>query len=170
MDKAISTALFIIISMTMALMLFNVAYPAVVEGGDAIASMGNRAGDQMRTDLKVIHAAAELDSSGTWQDTNGNGTFETFIWVKNIGMNTIRPVENLDVFFGAEASFARIPHQSNAGGSTPYWTGTVEGGGNWSPTGTLCITVHYAAPLSSGRYYIQITTPNGVSDEYFIGM
>jgi hypothetical protein len=169
-DKAIVTSLFIVISMILAVMLFNVAYPAVLEGGDAIASMADRAGGRMRTDVTIIHISGELDSDGNWQDTNGSGEFETFIWVKNTGASTIRPLESLDIFFGPEMRFHRIPHQSQAGGVMPYWTAEVETNSVWSPSTTLCITIHYSSPLSSGRYFMQITTSQGVTDQSYIGM
>jgi hypothetical protein len=83
--------------------------------------------------------------------------------VKNIGSNRIVGYEQMDVFFGEEGNFARIPHQTYAGTSYPYWIAEVEGGGDWIPTGTLRITIIYDAPLTAGRYFIRVTTPNGVT-------
>src|SRR5689334_10362309 len=114
MDKAITTALLIVISMIMALLLFNIAYPAIVQSGDAIASMASRASDRMDTQIRIIHAAGELDSSGWWQNSNGNSEFEVFVWVKNLGDTRISALNSLDVFFGPEGNFTRIPHQSVA--------------------------------------------------------
>lgn len=170
MDKSITTALLIVISMVMALMLFNVAYPAVVQGGDAITGMAARTEDRMRSQIAIIHAAGELDSSGWWQDTNGSGDFEVFAWVKNIGDTRITALESTDVFFGPEGNFARIPHQSAAGGSFPYWSGQIENDTVWGPNATLRITVHYSAPLAAGRYFMKVTIPTGVSDEYTLSM
>ena len=170
MDKAITTALFIIISLIMALMLFNSAYPAIMQGGDAIAGMAYRSEESMNSQIAIIHAAGELDHSGWWQDTNGNGSFDVFIWVKNTGTSRITALDQIDLFFGPEGNFTRIPHESVAGGSTPYWSWTVEDGGDWTPTATLRITVHYGMALSSGRYYAKVTTPNGVSDSYYLSM
>lgn len=169
MDKPISTALLIVVSMIMVLMLFNVAYPAVISGGDAITSMTHRVQDQMETDIRIIHASGELDSSGWWNDTNSNGTFNAFIWVKNTGANRIIGYENLDVFFGPEGNLARIPHQSAAAGY-PYWTVRIENDTSWAPTATLCIELHFTMPLASGRYFTLITTPDGTTDEYTLGI
>lgn len=169
MDKPISTAMFIIISMIMAVMLFNVAYPAIITGGEAISRMANRVEDTMEGDIRIIHAAGELDSSGWWNDTNGNGTFDAFIWVKNTGSSRIIGIESMDVFFGPEGNFIRIPHQSNSAGY-PYWTATVENDTDWVPTATLGIQIHYAMPLAAGRYFTLITTPEGISDDYTLGM
>ncbi len=170
MDKAITTALLIVISMVMALMLFNTAYPAIIQGGDAIASMANHADEQMRSQIAVIHAAAEVDSSGAWQDTDGSGDFDVFVWVKNLGDTRISGVERMDVFFGPEGDFARVPYQTDAGGNTPYWTWQIENAADWIPTATLRIAIHYGTALASGRYFIRVTTPTGISADDFLGI
>jgi hypothetical protein len=170
MDKTITTALFIGISMIMALTLFNIAYPAIVQGGDAITSMASRTENRMDTQISVIHATTELDSSGWWQDTNANSVFEAFVWVKNVGDARIIGIDNLDVFFGPESNFTRIPHDSQAGGVYPYWSWQVEGGGDWTPTSTLKISIHYSGALASGRYFAKVITPTGISADYFLGV
>jgi hypothetical protein len=170
MDKTITTALLIIISIVMALVLFNAAYPAIMRGGDAISNMTNRASDRMKSQIVIVHMAGELDSRGQWQDTNANSLFDVFLWVKNIGTSPITAIERMDVFFGREGNFVRIPYQGDAGGSYPYWVWQVENGAEWTPTATLKITIHYPSPLASGRYFAQVTVPNGVSDEQFLGL
>lgn len=170
MDKAITTSLFIAVGIMMALMLFNVAYPAAIEGSDAIASMSYRMTERMRTQIMVIHAVGELDSDGTWQDINGNGLFDVTIWVKNVGQTRINPIDAIDVFFGPEGNFGRVPNTAFADGNYPRWTGTVEGGTDWQPSGTLRINIQQPSPLASDRYYIKVSLPNGVSHEYFVGI
>ena len=170
MDKTITTAILIIISMIMALMLFNIAYPAVIAGGDAINSMANRANERLQSQIVIVHASAELDKDGWWQDTNSNGEFEVFVWTKNIGTSRIIGIDQLDVFFGIEGDFKRIPHQKDAGGSYPYWDWQIENATDWTPTATLAIMIHYQYSLASGQYYVKVTTPNGIDDEYFLGM
>lgn len=170
MDKVITTTLLIAVSMVMAMVLFNIAYPAIVEGGDAISSMANRADERMKTQITIIHAVSELDASGNWQDLNGSGDFEVIVWVKNVGTTRIIGLEQMDVFFGPEGNFTRIPHQSNAGGAMPYWTQQIEDGGDWTPTGTLRITIHYSSPLGTGRYFTKITVPAGISADYIWSM
>jgi hypothetical protein len=170
MDKAVITAIFIVAGLILALTLFNAAFPAIIQGGDAIASMASRSEERMRTQISIIHAAGELDSSGWWQDTNGNGDFDVFVWVKNTGASRITGLEHLDIFFGPEGNFIRIPHESVTGGSEPYWSWSVENASEWIPTGTLKITLHYGLALSDGRYYVKVTTPSGISDSYFLSM
>lgn len=170
MDKAITTSVLIVISMVLALVLFNAAYPAITRGSDAITSMAHREIDSMKSQVTIIHAAAELDSNGQWQDTNDDDQFDAFIWIKNVGAMTIDAVDSTDIFFGQEGNFVRIANQADAGGHYPYWTWAVENGTEWTPTATVKITIHYQTPLLPGRYYIKVNTATGASDEYFLGM
>jgi hypothetical protein len=170
MDKAITTVFLIVISMVLAMMLFNAAYPAISDSSSALLSMAERADDRYSSQVKIIHAAGELDSDGWWQDTNGNGYFETFVWVKNVGATRVIALDQIDVFFGPEGNFSRIPHQSDAGGSYPYWDWQLENASEWTPTATLKIAIHHSFPLTAGRYFLKVTIPNGVSDDYYLGM
>lgn len=170
MDKAVTTSIFVAVGMILAVMLFNVVYPAAIEGGDAVNAMTDRVVNRMRTQITVIHATGELDMDGNWHDANGNGVFEATFWVKNIGETRITPLETLDVFFGPEGNFARIPHESQVSGTYPRWRATVENGTDWTPTGTLRLEVQYSAALAEGRYFFKLSLPNGVNDELFLGI
>jgi archaellum component FlaG (FlaF/FlaG flagellin family) len=170
MDKAITTTFLIIISMVMAIFLFNSVYPAVIESGDAMNNLTDRTEQQLKSQIGIIHAVGELDKDGWWQDINNNGSFDVLVWVKNIGATRIVPLEKSDIFFGPEGNFVRIPHQSEAGGTFPYWTSTVENAAEWVPTATVRITIHHDVTLASGRYYIKVTTPNGTTSQQFFGM
>jgi hypothetical protein len=166
MDKVITTALLIIASMVLAVVLFNSTYPAVTNSGQAISVMASRADDRLQSQIVVIQVAGEK-AGGWWQDVNGNGYFDVFAWVKNIGTTRIFPIQAMDVFFGPEGNFVRIPEASQAGQAYPRWTGQIENGSEWTPTATLKITISYAEPLPAGRYYLKVTAPNGVfSDDY----
>lgn len=170
MDKTITTALLIVIGMVMAVTMFNVAFPAVQSSSDAMANMASRADDRLRTQAVIIQASGELDSDGWWQDTNNNGYFDVFVWVKNVGSLTIAPMDSVDLFFGPEGNFVRIPGEAAAKGSYPNWSYDFENAAQWTPSATLRITIHYEAPLSSGRYYLKLTLPNGDNADYFMGL
>lgn len=170
MDKTITTVFLIIASVVAAVLVFNAVYPAIGQGSEALLAMTNRVDERMKSQIEIIHMSGELDASQWWQDANGDGDFDVFVWVKNVGTRRIVPIENLDVFFGPEGNFARIPHRSKAGGVFPYWEGQVENGADWSPTGTVKITLHLSGIPASGRYFIKIVIPNGVSDEDFFSM
>lgn len=170
MDKVITTSLLIAVSMILVLALFNATYPAVIEGGDAITGMAARSSERMDTQIKIIHAAGELDQAGGWSDNNLNSDFEVFLWVKNIGERRLNSLDQLDVFFGEEGNFMRVPHQNNSGGSYPYWTWELENAAEWTPTATLKLTIHYSTPLASNRYFSRVALSNGVADEYILGL
>ena len=165
MDKAIMTTMLIVISMVMGVLLFNAAYPAIIESNDAMADMTNRASEQLLSQIRIIHVASELDGDGWWQDGNGNGTFDVFVWVKNVGSTRLVAQEQIDLFFGPEGDFSRIAPVDAAAGY-PYWSWQLENAAAWTPTATLKITIQHAAPLAPGRYYVKLTTPNGTTDEY----
>ncbi len=170
MDKAITTALLIVISMIMSVLLFNAAYPAVTKGGESINSMTTHVTDRMKSQINIIHASGELDDTGFWQDTNSNGQFEVFIWVKNVGEARIDAIEQTDFFFGPEGNFARIPYSVDNSKGFPYWTWTIENAAQWDPNATLKITVHYGVPLTTGRYFAKVSTVSDANAEYFMGM
>ncbi len=170
MDKVITTAFLIIVSVVASVVLFNAFYPAVLESSDAMISMKSRVDERLKSQVEIVHASGELDSGGAWQDVNGDGRFNVFLWAKNIGAVRIAAIERTDVFFGPEGNFARIPHESEAGGNFPYWSWSLENDSDWNPTATLEITIHYSSALSTGRYFGKIVAPSGVADEYLMGL
>jgi hypothetical protein len=170
MDKTIATALLIVVSMIMVVMLFNAVYPAVQQGSDAISSMAFNVADRMRYQVSVVHANAELPNGVLWQDINGNGQYDVFAWVKNTGNARIPAVERTDVFFGREGNFVRIPFRVDGSTPLPNWTWDLENDTEWVPTATLRISIHYPAALSAGRYYLKVTLPNGVTSDYYLGI
>lgn len=169
MDKSITTALLIVISMIMAVMLFNSAYPAIVQGGEAINSMAYQASERLKTSITIVHSAAELNGDGWWQDSNSNGFFEVFIWVKNTGSVSLIAPERMDVFFGPEGDFVRIPFEAEAGSVYPRWSWQLENGVSWSPTATMRLTLRFTTPLASGRYYLKVVLPDGLEASTFAG-
>ena len=170
MDKTIVTAFMVIISVVASVLVFNSLYPAIQQSSDAMVVMKSRLDDRMKSQIEIVHASGELNSSGSWQDANGDGRFNVFIWTKNIGSSRISGLDRVDLFFGPEGDFTRIPHESTAGGSYPYWTASLENDTNWNPTATLQITIHFSSTLASGRYFIKVITPNGVEDQIFMGL
>ncbi len=170
MDKTITTALLIVISMVMAVALFNAAYPATIQAGDALANMASRSDDRLNSQIQIIHAAGELDTSGQWDDTNSDGDFNAFVWIKNLGSSRIDAFDRMDVFFGPEGNFQRIPFKATPGGGTPYWTYSIENGDEWTPTATMEIIVHLGSAPDPGRFYFKAVAPNGVSDTLVFGM
>jgi len=166
LDKAIVTAFMVMVGVVCAVLVFNAVYPAIVLSSDAMTSMKGRIDGRLNSQIEVVHATGELDSNGQWQDTNADGDFDVFVWVKNVGSLRVSALERCDVFFGEEGNFSRIAY----GQGNPHWELQLENDTDWNPTATLKITIHYSSALSSGRYFFKMVTPNGVSDEYYFSM
>lgn len=170
MDKAITTTFMIIASIITSVMVFNAVFPAITRSRDALVTMRGRLDERIKSQITIIHASGELDESAAWQDTNSNGNFDVFLWVKNVGAVRIAAVEKLDLFFGPEGNFVRIPYVTEAAGSYPYWEWTVENDAYWNPTATIKITVHFSSILSSQRYFLKVVLPNGLTGDYYFSM
>lgn len=153
MDKIIVTALLIVAGVVAAVILYNAIYPAIAESGDALTRRQRQIDERLQSQIEIIHAAP-------W----GMSSDVAWVWVKNVGSHRISPIENCDVFFGPEGNFARLSYGSGDG----QWTFEVENGTEWDPSSTVKITVDYTEALTDGtRYYVKVTTPNGISDEYY---
>jgi hypothetical protein len=149
------------------MLVFNAVYPAVNRSSSALVGAAAKIDDRIKSQIKIIHATGELDSGGSWQDTNSDGDFDAFVWVKNVGDSRILDLGQSDVFFGQEGDFSRIPYVDDAGGSFPYWDGQLENDSEWGPSATLKVTIHFSTTLSSGTYLVKMAIPNGVSDEHY---
>jgi len=170
MDKTITTAFMIIISVISAVLVFNAILPAVTRSRDTMVTMRGRLDERIKSKITVIHATGELDQDARWQDTNGNGTVDIFAWTKNIGAVRVPAVESLDLFFGPEGNFVRIPSAAEAAGGYPHWEWALENDTTWNPSATLKITIRFAATVNPGRYFLKVVLPNGVSDEYIFSL
>ncbi len=170
MDKAITTILLTIAGVVSVMVIMNSIYPALGRSTSAVIDAAGTAGERIRSQLSIIHAAGELDTSGAWDDTNADGNFDVFIWVKNVGASRVVAIEQLDLFFGPEGDFKRYPFIDDVGGSFPHWTYQIENDTEWGPKSTLRINLNFAAPLSQGTYLDKVVIPVGVSDEHFFSM
>ena len=155
--------------------IINAIFPIVSRTSGAITTSSAKVDDRLRSDIEIIHAVGELDSGGSFVDTNGNGRFEIFVWVKNVGDTRILALEEIDVFVGQIGSFERIPHQVEVeAGVYPRWSQDVEGQSDdtqWTPKQTLKISIDYDTDTQSqGSYDIKVIIPNGITDEYFFSM
>lgn len=156
--------------------VFNAIFPALSRSAGAIVTSSANIDERLRSDIEIIHAVGELDASGSFADSSPtNGSFEIFVWVKNVGDTRITSIENTDVFIGQIGTFARIPHIVEVdAGVYPRWTHKVEGSNDdtqLNPRDTLKITIDYDTDTQTqGSYDIKVTVPSGVTDEYFFSM
>lgn len=167
MDKTITTVLLVITGVVAAVLVANTIIPAISSSSSSIAKITQHVNDRIETQVRIVHATGELDSSGTWQDTNGNGKFDIYLWVKNVGSSRILAINRMDIFIGTSGTTQRIPHVDDAGGSFPRWNYTVENGAEWTNSVTIKVTITYDNVQSSGTYVVKLVTPSGAYDEYY---
>ena len=171
MDKALSTILLVIASLVCAVLAINAIYPATSISSGALGSVTTQMGERIKSNISIVHAAGELDGDGVWQDTNSDGNFDVFIWVKNIGGTTIDNAENCDLFLGGDdGSWTRIPHEDWAGGELPSWNYTIDSSSDWAQETTMMVEVSFESSLTSGEYRVKLIIPNGIEDEYYFSM
>lgn len=93
MEKVITTMLLIIASVVGVAVVINVAYPAIASSSNSVVRISQKMNDRLETQIKTVFATAELDKYGNWQDTDADGYFDVFVWVKNVGSSTIQQNE-----------------------------------------------------------------------------
>jgi len=106
------------------------------------------------TNIKILYA----QSTAPYNSVNA--------WVKNVGTYSITNTQNIDVYFGQTGAMQRIVY--NAPGPSPSWTFTSPVT-SWDKANTVQINISNLSAIScSNVYELQVTTPNGVSDDYFV--
>ncbi len=158
-----------------AIAVMNAVFPAVTRSAGALTSASSTVDERIRTNVSVVQSVGELDSGGSFVDTNTNSLFEFFVWVKNVGDVTVPAIESTDVFFGQPGSIVRIPHADDSPSTYPNWDYVVEGGGDWEVASTVRIEISFddGCPTCSqpqGTYFVRIVTPNGVAAESYFSM
>lgn len=153
MDKTIVTALLLIAGVISVVLMFNAIYPAIAQSSDAMLSMQRRIDERFASQVEIVHATAY-----------GVSTKTVYVWVKNVGSDTVSGIERCDVFFGPEGSFGRIPYDSG----TSHWTYALENDTSWKPSATIRITIDYVDYIEDGeRYFVKVVLPNGIFAEHF---
>jgi len=136
--------------------VFNGVYPAVERSSAAVNSAADSVNDRLTSQIQII----EVGDSGTTVDA----------WVKNIGSSKIDGIENSDIFFGPESSFARISHGGD-NSTLPYWDYSLEGGNTrWGQAVTNKMTIHLSSTPEPGTYVLKVVIPNGIFDETVFGV
>jgi len=133
----------------------NAILPSVDRTSGALTSTASVIDDRLGSQMEIVHATGE--DSATVAD----------IWVKNVGSTIIEPLERIDLFFGPEGEFVRIPYGGESC-TSPCWEYSVENDTEWKPTATLHIVIHLDDALATDTvYYAKIVAPNGSSDAKF---
>ena len=159
-----------------AIAVMNAVFPAVTRSAGALTTASSTVDERIRTNVSVVQSVGELDSGGSWVDTNSNSLFDFFVWTKNVGDVTVPAIEEIDVFFGEPGSIVRIPHTDDSPGTYPNWTYTVEGGGDWEVSSTVRFEIRFddgcpgSCTQPQGTYFVRVVTPNGVATESYFSM
>ena len=135
--------------------VINAVLPSVDRTSGALTSTADVIDDRLSSQVEIVHA------------TGQGGATVADAWVKNVGATVIKPLDKIDVFFGPEGEFTRIPY-GDASCSAPCWEYTLENDDEWKPTATLHITIHLSDALTTNTvYYAKVVTPNGSTDAKF---
>ena len=159
-----------------AIAVMNAVFPAVSRSSSALTTASSTVDERIRTNVSVVQSVGELDSGGSFVDTNSNSLFDFFVWIKNVGDVTVPSVAEADVFFGEPGSIARIPNTADSPSTYPNWTFVVEGGGDWEVSSTIRLEIRFddgcpgACSKPQGTYFVSLVTPNGVVTESFFSM
>jgi flagellar protein FlaG len=133
----------------------NAVLPSVSRTSGALISASSVVEDRISSQIEIVHA--------TGMDADPDAE----VWVKNTGSSTIGAIDRVDVFFGPDGDFQRIP-QGGVGCPAPCWEYEVENASSWEPTATLHITIHAEDDLATGTtYYVKVVTPNGIANSKF---
>jgi hypothetical protein len=138
--------------------VFNSVYPMVNHSSQAMSSMAETVDDRMKSRINIVHAA------------NSSNRTSVYLWIKNVGIQRIRSVEDSDLFFGQDEDFNRIPYTGDAGGAYPQWDYVLENDTEWETSATLKVTITYSGDPGAGKYYVKFIIPNGISDDFYFSM
>ena len=151
--------------------ILNAVFPLVSRSASAVVTASASVDDRLKSDIAIVHAVGELDSGGSFDDTNGNGLFDIFLWVKNVGDTRILSISNTDLFLGPKGNFTRIPHETQVEeGVYPRWNSSIENDTEWGPKATIKVTITYGSTQVQATYDAKVVIPNGVSDEFFFSL
>ena len=147
MEKAISTAMFLIASVVAALALINAVLPAMGKSAGALVTANKSAAERIKTDIAIVHATGDA--------TNNNVT----VWVKNIGTQSISPVNSSDVFLTTPTGVLRLPYVASC--ASECWDYSIEGGGaDWIQAVTVKFTIKTS--VDTGNYNVSVAVVNSV--------
>jgi len=156
-DKAITTALLIIAGVVCMIFVFNSVYPMINRSSQAMTSMAEQVDERMKSRINIVHAASSADQKSV------------YLWIKNVGTQTILDVKQSDLFFGQEDNFERISYVDDSE-DNPRWSFIIENDSQWKTSATIKVTITYDSVTASGTYFAKFIIPNGIYDEYYFSM
>ena len=150
MDKVIVTGLLVIGAVTAALIVILGIGPSISSSSQAVTESQNEAADRMRTSIEIIAVAS--NAAGTQIDA----------WVKNVGVESISPVNKTDVFVITPGTRYDAMAYNTAGGDKTWKDDPV--GLSWNRSDTLHIIIDLSASaLTAGDHQLRVSTRNGIT-------
>ena len=147
MEKSITTAMFLIASIIAALALTNAVLPAMGKSAGALVTANKSAAERIKTDIAIVHATGDA--------TNNKVT----VWVKNIGTQSIKPINASDVFLTTPTNVLRLPYVASC--ASECWDYSIEGGGtDWIQAVTVKFTIKTS--VETGNYNVSVAVVNAV--------
>ena len=153
MASAVFTeAILIVASVIVAASLAGVVMGKVGSFQSAFTQTSENQKQTVLTNIKIIYVTNETDTSVS-------------AWVKNVGSYPITTPTNTDVYFGEVGQMQKIPYSSPPSGLSWEFSSPVS---VWNETNTVQINMTNLSSIQCGSTYdLQVTTPNGVSDQQF---
>ncbi len=154
-SNIIGEAILIIASVIVAGTVAGIVMSKVGVFESTMTSTSEAQKDEMLTKIKIIYAT--------------NSTADTVnVWVKNTGLHPLAQAEAVDVYFGPIDGVQRFPF--SVGGGDITWEYHPSTPSVWNELETLQINVTDASIQKGPSYLVQVTTPNGISDEYIFSL
>ena len=114
--------------------------------------------DRLLTKVDIVYGSGSV----------GMATPEASIYVKNTGSNPIVDNTNFDVYFGPVGQAKRYTYSEGGGDDTWEFVGGAPT--TWQQKETYQINVTESDLTTSTTYEVQVTTPNGLSDDFIFSI
>ena len=165
MDKMVVTILLMVAGVVGSLIVINTAMPIIHKSGSDLVNVADNLDNRIQSDVQIIQVIGELDSGGNFSDTDSDGRFDIFVWVKNVGKVRIDDIPNCEVFYGQTGDFQRITY-SPSQAVFPCWRYSLEGGATeWGISNTCKFELSFSSAEAAGTYWVKVILPNGIEDE-----
>lgn len=149
-SAAITEAILLIASVLIAGSVAGIAMSKVGSFQSAFTQSTENQKQTVLTNIKILNVVSPTSTTVN-------------AWIKNVGTYSITNTANIDVYFGQIGSMQRITYNSGS----PSWTFSSPVT-SWNKASTVQINLsNLSAITCSTTYELQVTTPNGVSDEYY---
>ena len=112
--------------------------------------------DIMLTKVKIVYATNTTDN-------------HVNVWVKNIGVNPVSSLDQVDVYFGEINAANRYSYDQAVQNDNTWQYDTVPAP-NWQVMETASLNITENSLQKGRTYLVTVSTPNGVTDEYIFSI